>query len=141
VYGDEGEFATAGGDFAWTNKIESGPTRGAAWTFPAGDTGEKAVKRAKKKGELEEKEVALTADQKSGIKTVQDKTFYLRDGFWVDSAWDQKNSPKPIEITFGSKEYFDLLKTPGLAKYLAIGRQVIFTFEGKAYKISYKQTA
>jgi Ca-activated chloride channel homolog len=76
------------------------------------------------------------------IKTVNDKTFYLRNGFWTDSTYDQAKSPSSKEITFGTKEYFDLIKNvPGISKYLAVGRQVIVVYQGHTYKVSFKQEA
>ena len=78
----------------------------------------------------------------TGMKTVGDKTFYMRDGYWTDSTYDQDKSPKSEEVTFGSNEYFDLFKkVPGISKYLAVGRQVIVVYQGHSYKVSFKQDA
>jgi hypothetical protein len=75
------------------------------------------------------------------VKNVEDKTFYLRDGVWTDSAYDEKTSAKPTEVAFGSKEYFDLIKLPGIAKYLSVGKQLVLVFNGKSYRITYRESA
>lgn len=84
--------------------------------------------------------VAVDSDKKnSAIKTADDKTFYLKDGFWVDSSYSANQ--KLTEITFGTPQYFDLMKNnPGISKYLSVGRQLVLVFKGHAYRISFKQT-
>ena len=68
------------------------------------------------------------------IRYKEDKTFYLKDGFWVDSVYEEGN---PVEeIRFNSEAYFRLLgEKPGLARYLSVAENLIVTFEGKNYKI------
>lgn len=79
----------------------------------------------------------LTKDVTESIKTVEDKTFYLKSGIWTDSLY--KDGKDKIEVKFLSDKYFELLKTcPKLGKYLSVGNNVIVIFEGKAYHISDK---
>ena len=74
-------------------------------------------------------------DKEAGVKSVEDKTFYLSSGFWTDSTFDAK-SAKPQIISFGSKDYFDLIRSnPGISKYLSVGQQVILMYKGHCYKI------
>jgi Ca-activated chloride channel family protein len=69
------------------------------------------------------------------LKYVDEKTFYLRDGIWIDSLYDQAVM-KPIKIGFGEEVYFDLLQNrPDWGKYLALGEAVIFVIEDQAYQI------
>ncbi len=83
------------------------------------------------------REGGLTKDVAESIKTVEDKTFYLKSGIWTDSLY--KDGKDKIEVKFLSDKYFELLKTcPKLGKYLSIGNNVIVIFEGKAYHISDK---
>jgi len=83
------------------------------------------------------REGGLTKDVAESIKTVEDKTFYLKSGIWTDSLY--KDGKDKIEVKFLSDKYFELLKTcPKLGKYLSIGNNVIVLFEGKAYHISDK---
>jgi hypothetical protein len=112
---------------------------------PQAESGKEAVMYAKKLNTLKD---SVALDEEKGrrdlndIKSMDDKTFYLRGGYWVDGAYDSSKSPKAKEITFGSKEYFELLKNnPGISKYLSVGRQVILMYKGQSYKISFKQEA
>ena len=85
---------------------------------------------------LKETDVVAKDEEASAIKSVEDKTFYMQGGVWVDSSYVASSSPKPQVIQFGSKEYFDLIHAnPGISKYLAIGKQVILVFKGHCYKI------
>jgi Ca-activated chloride channel family protein len=101
-------------------------------------SGKKAVLRAKSVMALKDSE--YLADEKqsaaSGVKTVADKTFYLQNGIWVDSAVNPDTTKKAKEIVFASKEYFDLIHSaPSIAKYLSVGQEVILQFKGQIYKI------
>lgn len=102
-------------------------------------TGKSAVVKAKLMNRMKD---SLAVDEEknlSGTKTIDEKTFYLKDGFWVDSAFS--NAMKATEITFGTPQYFELMKAhPGISKYLSVGRQVVLVFKGHAYRVSFKQT-
>jgi hypothetical protein len=102
---------------------------------PMAVTGAAAVANQKKINKMKEENLIAKDEQPAdGIKVVDDKTFYMRNGVWVDSSFSDKL--KPQVITFGTSQYFDLLhNNPGIAKYLAVGREVIFTFKGHTYKI------
>ena len=107
------------------------------------ETGKTAVENAKKLNLMKDT-ISLDQEKPAGgaVKTVEGKTFFLKDGFWTDSAYDRSKYARPDEITFGSKEYFSLLKKcPGISKYLAVGRQLIVVYQGHCYKISFKQEA
>jgi len=58
------------------------------------------------------------------IRTIRTRTFYLKDGVWIDS--DHTDSSPIIKIKSFSKKYFKLLKkNPELGVYLALGKNVI----------------
>lgn len=110
-----------------------------------GETGQKAVMSAKATGKLKSSNVLL-ADKdglRSGItQMVGEKTFVLNGMTWIDSGYNERTSPKPKSIEFGSQAYFDLLKAePGLSKYLAVGKQIIVSYKGNVYKIIQTRTA
>lgn len=68
------------------------------------------------------------------IRYKKDKTFYLKDGYWVDS--DYKEGSPVKEIPFNSEEYFRLISDkPGIALYLSVASKIILSFKGKSYKI------
>ena len=127
IYGDEG---TAGRPPAFASG-------GFSYGFPGGvaQTGAAAVANSKTFNSLKQQDkLAMNEETPAGVKSVEDKTFYLRNGIWVDSSYTDKSNPEVI--TFGTDKYFDLLhNNPGIAKYLAVGKEVIFEFNGHTYKI------
>jgi Ca-activated chloride channel family protein len=119
------------GDFA-TDELKQAAARSFA---SAPSVGKAAVERAKVAVDLKES-ASESRETAQGMKVVDDKTFYLRDGFWSESTLTASINPEVI--TFGSKQYFDLMQAkPGISKYLSIGRQVVFSFKGHWYKIVY----
>jgi hypothetical protein len=102
------------------------------------DSGRKAVVNSKALSYLKNTDVVAMAkdEESSAIKSIEDKTFYLKNGAWVDSTYSEGSSPKALTVQFGSKEYFDLIhNTPGISKYLAIGREVTLVFKGHSYRV------
>ena len=90
------------------------------------------VLQAMKLGEREDKD-------SESIKRVGDKTFYLRNGAWVDSEYDKQTETEEIE--YGGDAYFDLIaQQPELSKYLAIGKHAILCYKAKCYKITPKKS-
>ncbi len=96
--------------------------------------GSAEIKLSKALKQIKEKEQPFkSASQK--IKYKEDKTFYWKDGFWVDSEFKEESPVK--EIRFNSDEYFRLIKErPGIVKYLSIAQKLIICFEGMNYKIT-----
>ncbi len=101
--------------------------------FARKKTGEGAIKIARVSQKLKaEFQAARAVSQK--IRYKEDKTFYLKDGFWVDSPYKEGSPVK--EILFGSEKYFRLLsERPGIAKYLSVASNIIINYEGVNYKI------
>jgi Ca-activated chloride channel family protein len=96
-------------------------------------TGAGAFKAARVSQKFKELDQASEAVSEQ-IRYKADRTFYLKDGFWVDSLYKEGEAVEEVE--FGSDEYFDLLsRKPGLAKYLSVAPNLIVIFEGKNYKI------
>lgn len=70
------------------------------------------------------------------VKVIGDKTFYLVNGFWVDSSFEDMKKPELKKIEFGSKKYFDLVfGNSDIKQYVGAGEQVIFVYKGQCYKI------
>lgn len=101
------------------------------------DTGQAAVEASKQTRAMKEK-VRIEpekADAKGQIRQVAGRTFYLKNGVWTDSRFDEKQ--KTEEVEYGSQAYFDLLaKNKGMGEFLALGEQVIFEFQGKWYRVT-----
>jgi hypothetical protein len=59
-----------------------------------------------------------------------DKSFVLRDGVWVDTAYQP--GTETVKVAFGSDEYFALLaRIPALAPYFAVGERVMWSTTGR----------
>ncbi|MBC8358083.1 MAG: VWA domain-containing protein [Candidatus Aminicenantes bacterium] len=68
------------------------------------------------------------------IRYKGEKTFYLKDGYWVDSVYKEGSPVK--EIRFNSDDYFRLLsRKPGITKYLSVAANIIVNYEGESFKI------
>jgi Ca-activated chloride channel homolog len=69
------------------------------------------------------------------LQMVNDKTFLLQDGAWVDTTY-QSDTMTTTPVVFLSEAYFALLdQSPLLGDYLALGERVIVVWEGVAYEI------
>jgi Ca-activated chloride channel family protein len=70
------------------------------------------------------------------IKAVNDRTFFLRAGVWIDAQYDP-NTMQKITVEFLSDEYFKLLEDhPEIKDYLAIGEKVIVVVGDVAYEVN-----
>lgn len=72
------------------------------------------------------------------VRTVQNvgsKTFFLRNGRWLDSTLTDVLEKEAIGIERYSKDYFDLIAKHGneIAKYLAIEGKVVVVIKNQAY--------
>ncbi len=64
------------------------------------------------------------------------KAFFRNGDKWLDSETQKPTNAKRTRVTFGSKEYFDLLsKTPQVKSWLAVGRYVEFVLKDTVYEI------
>ncbi len=76
--------------------------------------------------------------ESQNIRYKDDKTFYLKEGFWVDSDYEEGSALK--EIFFNSEKFYQLIAArPGIAKYLSVARNLIIRFQDVAYKIIEKE--
>ncbi len=114
-----------------------------AGTISHATTGKDAVEKAKEVSDLKNSTYLSKAETKSQkqVKTIGEKTFYYTDQGWIDSeALSAKG--KATKIVFGSKEYFDLLKSePGIAKYLSVGKELRLLYKGVLYEIVQSKNA
>jgi Mg-chelatase subunit ChlD len=103
-------------------------------------TGEVAVRQSKR-DRAQQEAVRTEADApSSGVRKVGEKTFYLRDGAWVDAEFKAETKLPETTLDFGSDEYFALLKRePQLARFFSLGERVLVVYKGRVYRVSSKQ--
>jgi Ca-activated chloride channel family protein len=112
-------------------------------------SGEGAVEMAAEEALMAEAEAPMTASRGEPmiaadgslrradevVQSVGSKTFVLRQGAWVDTAFDA-DVQTPEQVGFASDNYFELLSTaPALGRYLALGPRVLVVHDGVAYEI------
>jgi len=108
-----------------------------ALAAPVEVAGQQAVEKAVDEGDLYQANIAPTLSQDySAVKTVWSRTFVLREGIWLDSAYDP-DQMKINKLNFLSDEYFQFSRLrPDIAAALALGNQVILVVDGIAYEIT-----
>jgi len=100
------------------------------------DRGVMAVKMSKASRAMKE---ATSLSGVNQARRVGNRTFYLKDGYWVDSDYRDE---KTIAIKYSSQAFLDLVMTfPEISRFVALGEKVIFRFRGKFIKIGPKGRA
>ena len=65
------------------------------------------------------------------------KTFFLKDGVWVDSEAEKAGNPIKVNLKFGSEAYFKfLMQEKEIAKYFSIGEQLVIVWNGSLITVS-----
>jgi hypothetical protein len=84
-------------------------------------------------------EETSTSKPRETVRTIAGKTFYLKDGRWVDASIDKEsqNAQTPIVVEQFSDKYFELVGSLGreFSQYLAFEEASTFVFDGKIYQI------
>jgi hypothetical protein len=64
------------------------------------------------------------------------KTFFQNENKWLDSETQKQANAKRLRVSFGSKEYFELLgKSPQTKSWMALGRNVEFLLGDTVYEV------
>ncbi|HWT01315.1 MAG TPA: VIT and VWA domain-containing protein [Pyrinomonadaceae bacterium] len=103
-------------------------------------TGAVAVRQSKR-DRAQQEAVSIAGEDEgatsSAARNVGNKTFYLRDGVWTDAEFKPEASKPETKLTFGSDEYFALLKRiPRLAEFFSLGERVVVVYEGRVYRVT-----
>jgi len=97
-------------------------------------TGAVAVQQSKLAREQQQAD-RFRAEESSVVRHVAGKTFYLIDGVWTDAEFKADARLPETVLTFGSDEYFALLKQKSmLGSYFSLGERVVVVFEGRVYR-------
>jgi Ca-activated chloride channel family protein len=85
---------------------------------------------------------ATRADEDDAVRIdttrkVGDKTFYLREGVWLDSEFKEAEKLPETALVFGSDEYFALVsREPDIARFFALGERVLVVYKGRVYRVN-----
>jgi Ca-activated chloride channel family protein len=100
-------------------------------------TGALAVQESKRARKQQESDRVESEASTAAVRNVGGKTFYLREGFWTDAEHNAAARLPETTLTFGSDEYFALLKRePRLADYFSLGERVIVVYQGRVYRVT-----
>ncbi|HEV2835693.1 MAG TPA: VIT and VWA domain-containing protein, partial [Pyrinomonadaceae bacterium] len=100
-------------------------------------TGGVAIEQSKRAREQQEAEKVKDETRSDFTRRVGSKTFYLIDGVWTDSEFKSDAKLPETTVTFGSEEYFALLKQHSkLSSYFSLGERVVVVFEGRVYRVN-----
>jgi Ca-activated chloride channel family protein len=124
----------------FSNAPTTGAVSAAANAPPAVtlSTGEAAVQQSKRARVQQEADKLVEFEtRRDAVKRAEGKTFYLIDGVWTDSEFKADAKLSETTLTFGSDEYFALLKQqPKLASFFSLGERVVVVFEGRVYRVN-----
>lgn len=100
----------------------------------SGEAAVKTSKDVKAKNEADK----LDKETSAAVRNVGSKTFYLDEkGVWIDAEFKADAKLPEIKIAFASTEFFDLIqREKDLAKYFALGEQVVVVWKNKVYRVS-----
>ena len=121
-------------------KVDALP-KGTTFGSLMNSTGQVAVE-ASKDAKEKQRVISVASEDDEVIKTgmvkkVGAKTFYIENGFWIDSEFKDEAKMPEIKLQFASNEFFDLItKENDLAQYFALGEQVVVVWKGKIYRVS-----
>ncbi len=101
----------------------------------APSSGEQAFEAAKRMGDLSNAVSGYgAAGEYAEVRAVGDKTFLLNGDVWTDTAYADGPTAK---IGFATENYFDVLRErPDWGAYFALGENVIFVSDGRAYEVA-----
>jgi len=97
--------------------------------------GRQAVRLSQEVAMYKDKEEVFSRDDAAGIRRIGDRAFRLSSGKWIQSTY--KPGVRTVKIKYASQDYFDMLaKHLKLGETFALGKKVIFQWEGKWYEIT-----
>ena len=100
-------------------------------------TGEVAVQQSKRDRAQQESTRVEAESSTAGMRSVGGKTFYLREGVWVDAEFKADARLPETSLVFAGDEYFALLKRePRLADFFALGERVVVVYQGRVYRVT-----
>ena len=119
---------------------DAGPLRraaaDAAGGFNGAASGEKAVLAARATSQYRDAaKLPATVSNNANTRIIEGKTFELKNGVWTDSAYDSLKSPRIETVKFASQEYFALMTSARVAKWLSVGDSLLLVLEKRSIRV------
>ena len=67
---------------------------------------------------------------------VANKNFFNQNNVWIDSEYKPESKLTEINLKFASEEYFKLAANKELARYFALGEEVVVVWRNKVYRVT-----
>jgi len=100
-------------------------------------TGGDAVQLSRQSREQQDASKLKDDTRADAVRRAAGKTFYLIDDVWTDSEFKSETGLPETVVSFGSDEYFALLKRyPKLSSYFSLAERVLVVFEGRVYRVN-----
>lgn len=128
--GAGGTPAFSGRGGAAGDKADAGTTM--AFASPGPAYGAAAVHKSKETQMLRRSEQVQAQD---GVRYVEGKAFFRRDGVWTDGTYEAGKSPAVVTVKFASPEYLALLRDTKVAKWLSVGERVLVVLKDKTVRV------
>lgn len=130
---DRMQLPTASRTFSGLLSEQSGA---GAVQFSVGQNGRNSnaqVVESKKKDARER----VLVDNTSVNQYVANKSFLNQNNVWVDAEFSTGSKLKEVALRFASEEYFKLASSdPELARYLALGEEVVVVWRNQVYRVT-----
>ncbi|HEX8502579.1 MAG TPA: VIT and VWA domain-containing protein [Pyrinomonadaceae bacterium] len=102
-------------------------------------TGALAVQQSKRDRAQQESVRVEAEPAQAAVRKVGEKTFYLREGVWVDSEFNPEARLPETALEFGGEDYFALVRRePQLARFFSLGERVLVVYKGRVYRVNSK---
>jgi len=100
-------------------------------------TGADAIQLSRQSREQQDSAKLKEDTRADAVRRAAGKTFYLIDDVWTDSEFKSETGLPETVVSFGSDEYFALLKRyPKLSSYFSLAERVLVVFEGRVYRVN-----
>ncbi len=103
------------------------------WDMLSDQTGENAFNNAVNNQRY--RNASNTNDIRSGdVRYAGNKTFFMRDSFWVDSQLD--STLPVIDVEFLNDQYFDIVSSnTEMGLYFSIGKNIVVVYNNEIYQV------
>ena len=133
---DEKDLITRRGPFPHPLNLQMSPGFGGSATPISTSAAREAVHASIALQAMKSADTEAPQSTRTDMMHVGSKTFALKGGTWIDTAYDEKSGLPIVDLLFGSEAMLQaLVADRQLAAYAALGKNVVVVHKGKVYRI------
>jgi len=133
---DEKDLITRRGPFPHPLNLQMSPAFGESATPISTSAARDAVHASIALQAMKTADTEAPQSTRTDMIHVGSKTFALKEGTWIDTAYDEKSGLPIVDLLFGSEAMLQaLVADRQLAAYAALGKNVVVVHKGKVYRI------